>query len=143
MTDRAVQIKKSKLQDNLIEQLKKTPIIEVVCQKVGIGRNSYYRWRRESKKFAIDCDKALEEGCAFINDLAVSQLISAMKNNNLTAVFYWLNHKHEDFANKLEVSGNLEIKKDALTKEQEKGIKKALMLASLITNENGGKNDKK
>ena len=132
MSENAVQIKKSKLQAELIEQLKKTPIIEVACQKIGIGRNSYYRWRREGKKFALACDKALEEGCAFINDLAESQLISAMKNNNLTAVMYWLNHRHSIYRNKLEVNGSLEIKKHELTKEQEASIKKALELAELL-----------
>jgi len=142
MSEGAVQIKKSKLQSELVEQLKKTPVIEVAVQKVGIGRNSYYRWRRENKKFSLACDKALEEGCAFINDLAESQLISSMKANNLTAVMYWLNHRHSLYRNKLEVSGNLEIRKDELTKEQEENIKRALKLANLLI-ENGGQNVKR
>lgn len=137
----AVQIKKSKLQAELIEQLKKTPVIEVACQKVGIGRNSYYRWRREGKKFALACDKALEEGCAFINDLAESQLISAMKGNNLTAVMYWLNHRHNVYKNKLEINGNLGVQKHELTKEQAMNIKRALRLANLINNKKRNKNE--
>lgn len=133
MSKGVVQIKQNKIQAELIKQLKKTPVIEIAVQKVGIGRNSFYRWRRESKKFALASDKALEEGCAFINDLAVSQLINAMKDNNLTAVFYWLNHKHKDFANKIEVSGSLEVNKSELSKEQKAEIRKALKLAKLIT----------
>lgn len=136
MSENAIQIKKSKIQQQLIDQLKKTPVIEIACQKVDIGRNSYYRWRRESNKFASSCDKALEEGCALINDLAESQLISAMKDNNLTAVMYWLNHRHNMYKNKLEVNGNLEIKDYKLTKEQETNIKKALKLANLISSNN-------
>lgn len=133
MTKKAVEIKKTKIQTELIDQLKKTPVIEIACQKVGIGRNSYYRWRREGKKFALVCDKAIEDGCAFINDLAESQLISAMKNNNLTAVMYWLNHRHSIYKNRLEVTGNLEIKKYELTKEQKENIKRALGLGNLTT----------
>ena len=127
----AVIIKKNKKQSEIINQLKKIPIIEVACQRAGIGRNSYYRWRRESKKFATSADLALAEGLSFINDLAESQLISAMKNNNLTAVMYWLNHRHNNYKNKLEVSGNLEIKKDKLTSEELKNIKRALTLAQI------------
>ena len=141
MSQKAVQIKKNKLQAELIEQLKKTPIIEVACQKVGIGRNSYYRWRREGKKFALSCDKALEEGCAFINDLAESQLISAMKSNNLTAVMYWLNHRHSIYRNKLEVNGSLDIQNHQLSKDQEENITRALKLANLLISTNGETND--
>lgn len=131
------QIRTSQKQEQIVEQLSRTPIVEIVCQKVGIGRNSYYRWKRQNKKFASACDKAIEEGCAFINDLAESQLITAMKNNNLTAVMYWLNHRHSTYKNKLEVTGNLEIKKDELSKDQEKSIMKALELASLVTKNKG------
>jgi len=136
MSKNAIQIRKSKIQQQLVDQLKKTPVVEIACQKVDIGRNSYYRWRRESIKFRTACDKALEEGCALINDMAVSQLISAMKDGNLNATFYWLNHKHSDFANKLELNGNLEIQDHKLTKEQETNIKKALKLANLISSNN-------
>jgi len=138
MNDGVVQIKREIIQSKIVEQLKRTPIIEIACQKANVGRNSYYRWRRQSKKFACACDKALEEGCAFINDLAESQLITAMKDQNLTAVMYWLNHRHSTYKNKLEVTGNLEIKKDELTKDQEKSIINALELASLVINHKGG-----
>jgi len=134
-------VKKKANQIKLLEQLKTVPIIEVACQKIGIGRNSYYRWRRESKKFSQAADKALEEGCQFINDLAESQLISAMKDNNLTAVMYWLNHRHNTYRNKLEVNGSLEIAKQELSKEQEQSIKKALRLADLLINEGGNKDE--
>ncbi len=138
--EESLQIRTSQKQKQLIEQLSRIPIVEVASQKVGIGRNSYYRWRRQSKKFASACDKAIEEGCQFINDLAESQLISAMKNNNLTAVMYWLNHRHNTYSPKLEVNGNLEIKKDELTKDIERSILKALESASLVVKGKGDKN---
>jgi len=30
-------------QDLIIEQLKKTPIVQVACEKCGVGRSTYYR----------------------------------------------------------------------------------------------------
>ena len=78
-----------------------------------------------------------------INDLAESQLISAMKDQNLTAVMYWLNHRHNIYRNKLEISGDVNVKNKKLSREEEKEIMRALKLASLITNNNGtgGKNE--
>ena len=143
MKDEIVQVRTKEKQNQLVEQLKRMPIIEVACQKIDIGRNSYYRWRRQRKKFAVDCDKAIEEGCALINDLAESQLLTAMKNSNLTAVMYWLNHRHNAYKNKLEVTGKLEVKKDELTKDQEKNIMRALKLASLVINNKGDNHETK
>lgn len=130
-----VDIKQKKQKELFIEALKKTPIIQIVAEKLEIGRNSYYRWKRQDKHFSKACDEAIEEGCALINELAESKLISAMKNDNLTAVMYWLNHRHNAYKNKLEVSGGLEIKQDKLTKEQEENIMRALNLASLALND--------
>ena len=132
-----VDIKQKKQKELFIEQVRKTPIIQLVCEKLEVGRTTFYRWKRQDKKFAEECDKALEEGCALINDLAESQLISAMKNNNLTAIMYWLNHRHSVYRNKLEVTGKLKINKDELSKDQEKSIMKALELASLVINNKG------
>jgi hypothetical protein len=131
----AVQIRTNKIKTKLIEQLSKTPIVEIACQRAGIGRNSYYRWRRSSKKFADQCDRAIAEGCAFINDLAESQLLNAMKDKNLTAVMYWLNHRHNAYKNKLEVA----MKNDnagKLTPEETRKIKRSLTLAKLIESNN-------
>jgi len=139
----SVQIRTSQKQGQIVEQLSRTPIVEIACQKIGIGRNSYYRWRRQSKKFASACDKAIEEGCAFINDLAESKLISAMKDDNLTAVMYWLNHRHNTYKNKLEVT--TKISDGKLSPEQEADINKAekLLMPNRDSGEKRGKNAKK
>ena len=40
-------MKKDKVKDAFLEQLRKVPIIQVACEKVGISRNSVYRWKNE------------------------------------------------------------------------------------------------
>ncbi len=139
---RKVESKLKKQKELFIEQLKKTPIIQIVCERLDIGRTTYYRWKRQDVKFAEKCDKAMEEGCALINDIAESQLISAMKDNNLTAIMYWLNHRHETYSPKLEVNNKFDFKKDELTKEQEQNIMRALKLASLVINTKGDNHEK-
>ena len=114
----------------MLEQLQKTPIVQVCCEKLNISRSTYYRWREEDPEFAKQADKALAEGVALINDLTESQLLSAIKNGNISSIFYWLNHRHSAYSNKLEVTTKVE--QERLTAEQEELIKKALEHASLI-----------
>ena len=59
----------------VLENLKQVPIISVACQKLGIGRSSFYRWKIEDKLFSNEANKALQEGKQLINDLAESQLM--------------------------------------------------------------------
>jgi ACT domain-containing protein len=121
----------------MLEQLQKTPIVQVCCEKLSIARSTYYRWREEDPEFAKQADKALAEGVALINDLTESQLLSAIKNGNISSIFYWLNHRHSAYSNKLEVT--TKVDKETLTVEQEELIKKALEHASFIMK--GGRND--
>jgi len=125
--------KQKKQKEMFIEQLRKTPIVQIVCERLEVGRTTYYRWKRQDAKFAEECIKATEEGCALINDMAESQLISAMKQNNLTAVMYWLNHRHDAYKNRLEVTAKTSDGK--LNSEQAKSIKHAMVLSNLTDDE--------
>lgn len=117
----------------IIEQLKKTPIIQIACEKIGVSRATYYRWHKINKKFAKEADEALLSGKLLINDMAESQLLAAMKNQNLTAIIYWLNHNHQTYKNKVEISGTVKTLKK-LTKQEEILIEKALLHAGLGNN---------
>lgn len=127
MTNKTIAKRQQKEKELLLENLKKIPIIEVACSKSGIGRSTYYRWRKEDAELAKKADEALSEGVKLINDMAESQLLSAIKEKNISAIFYWLNHRHSAYGNKVEISTSLKpIEK--LTKEQEEIVKKALAL---------------
>lgn len=119
-----------------IEQLRKTPVFSVVCERVNIGRATAYRWVAKDKKFQVDVQKALSEGTEMINDMAISALISSIADKNLGAVKFWLSNKSKDFSPKLEVSTNQEKQKvQSLSKEQEDLIRKAVMLVAPIEEE--------
>ena len=111
----------------LIEQIKKTPVIQVACEKVGVSRATYYRWKKSDPKFADKADIALNEGLQMINDMAESQLISAIKEGNLTGIIFWLKNHHKQYSPKLEVTTkNTEI---PLTDEQKEIIRQSLNMA--------------
>lgn len=113
--------------DLLLEQLKKTPIVQIACEKTGVGRSTYYRWREEDKEFAKNADDALQEGSLLINDMAESQLLSAVRDKNMTAIIFWLKHHHKAYSNRLEIS-TVRPQDEILTLEQEQLIQKALAI---------------
>lgn len=118
----------------LIEQLRKAPIVQVTCEKTGIGRATYYRWRKDDADFAEASDQALSEGSALINDMAESQLLSAIRDKNLTAIIFWLKHHHKTYETRVNVQGTIKHQAEALTDEQSKLVERALQLAGLIEN---------
>ncbi len=132
-------MKDAKQKQLLIENFKKTPIVQLCCERSGVSRATYYRWRKDGK-FAKKADEALKEGVLFINDIAESQLLSSIKDKNLTAVIYWLKNRHLAYAEKIQLNGKVETS-TKLTPEQKLIINKALALAA-FNNENYAKEKK-
>ena len=97
--------------------------------KIGIGRATYYRWRKEDDKFAVRCDTALQESVGLMNDLAESQLLSAIKDKNMTAIIFWIKHRHNAYSTRIELSGDITNRNISLTDEQRELIEKALKIA--------------
>jgi hypothetical protein len=110
----------------LIEQIKKTPIIQIACEKSGIGRATFYRWMKEEEGFADAVQEAIREGKQLVNDLAESQLIAAIREKNMAAISFWLRHHHAQYSQKIELTGNLNLKQEALTPEEEALVRKVL-----------------
>lgn len=134
-TAQTIQDRQQKEKALLIAQLKKTPIIQVACEKNGIGRATYYRWKQDDEEFARLAEEAIFEGNGLVNDIAESQLMTAIKNQNLTAIIFWLKHHHPNYATKVEVTARLKADNETLTPEQEELVTKALKLAALLPNE--------
>ncbi len=126
-----VDARKAREQMLLLEHLRKMPIVQIACEKAGVSRATYYRWRKEDTEFLTSTDEALQDGVALVSDMAESQLLSQIRDNNLGAVMYWLKHRNPNYNNKLEVTARIKQDTDALTPEQEAAITEALRLASL------------
>lgn len=88
--------KKSRKTQAFLEQLNTVPNISVACEKVGLARNTIYRWCKEDPEFQESVELALSCGVDSITDLAESKLVSHINNGSLRAIQYWLdNHKKE------------------------------------------------
>lgn len=122
-------MKSKKQRKMLLEQLRKTPVVQIACQKLDIHRATFYRWCADDPTFAEQADQAISEGSMLINDMAESQLISAIQEKNLSAIQFWLKHHHQKYGTKIELSGKIAADKP-LTPEQELIIREAMRLAS-------------
>ena len=123
-----IRIEKEKVE--FIEQLKRTPVIQVVCEKLSVGRATFYRWKSDDVEFSEAVETALSEGRLLVNDLAESQLVTAIKERNMQAITYWLRHHHKDYKTKVEVSGTINTIHE-LSPEQEQVVQEALRLAGI------------
>jgi ACT domain-containing protein len=112
-----------------LEEVAKVPIVQIACEKVGISRNTVYRWRKEDSEFASKMDTALAEGVEYINDVAESQLLNMVKEKNFPALSLWLRHRHSAYKAKLEVTTKED--NDELSPEQAEIVQKALSMSGL------------
>ncbi len=132
--------KQTAIKKQVVEQLEKTPIVQIVCQKGQISRATFYRWKKNDEEFSTKADKALCEGKKLINDYAESQVIAAIREGNITACFYWLNHNHKSYTNKLKISGEIKATLRKLSPGEQECIKKALELSRLSSGDLNNKN---
>ncbi len=109
----------------LLEQLRKTPIVQLACERSGVGRSTYYRWRREDAQFLKDSDEALRDGEGMINDMSESQLLTMIKEKNFPAIQLWLRQHHPKYGNKMEITAKIKTE-EPLSPEQEQLIREML-----------------
>lgn len=117
-------IKKEK--ELILEQLKKTPIVQLACEKIGIARATYYRWKDADRKFSILAQEAILEGSRLVNDMAESQLLSAIRDGNMTGIIFWLKSHHPSYETRVEIRQAGFQADENLTKKQREVIRKAL-----------------
>lgn len=116
----------------LIEQLRMLPIVQIACKKTGIGRATYYRWRKHDPEFAEKADEALEEGVLLVNDLAESQLIEGIRGGDMRAINFWLRNRHSAYEQRVKVKATVHAIRDELTEEQRLMVENALRMGQLL-----------
>ncbi len=112
-----------------LEVLEKNPVVQLACERSGVSKATFYRWRDADKEFAQKVEAALTEGNSLISDIAIAQLISAIKEKNLGAIKFWLQNHHPDYTEKLHITAEIE-QEVSLSPEQEALVRRALELVS-------------
>lgn len=123
-------MKKSKLEKEFFDELRKVPIVQIAAEKIGVSRNSIYQWRKRDKNFAAKMDAAMAEGVALVNDMSESQLLTLIQERNYPAISFWLRHRNDNYKDKLEVTTKED--NDKMSPSQSKTVKEALKHANII-----------
>lgn len=119
----------------ILDQLKRFPNIQVMCEKTGISRATFYRWKEKDKIFSQKIEDAIAESRAVVNDVAESALITAVKNGNMKGIMYWLRHNHKLYKNKVEIEGEVNVINE-ISPEKREEMWEALKLAGINFNQN-------
>ncbi len=112
----------------LLKQLEKYPIIQLACERAGVGRSTFYSWCKEDNEFAKLADRSLAEGKEFINDLAESKLIRGIQDGHTTFTIFWLKNNHRGYGDKVTHEHKYWSEESELsfTKEEWEAINEAL-----------------
>ncbi|OGI65973.1 MAG: hypothetical protein A3B11_00890 [Candidatus Taylorbacteria bacterium RIFCSPLOWO2_01_FULL_44_26] len=115
----------------VLENLRRFPVIQVVCDKVGISRATYYRWVNESSNFAEAAEQAILEGSQVINDVAEAKLFKAIQAENPTAIIFWLKHRNKNYRVNVHAEAHIgPIERDTLSDDEKERLDKMMWIAS-------------
>ncbi len=121
-------MKKDRVKDLFLEQLKKVPNVQVAVEKVGIARSTVYKWKSEDEAFAKAMEEALAEGEAMLNDLGENQLYSLMLERHYPSIQFWLRHRNPKFKDKIEVITRTAEEKEKISAEQDSIVEQGLAM---------------
>lgn len=127
-------MKKKRVRDKFLEELRRVPIISLACQNCGVSRNTVYRWRNEDPIFLKSMDSALIEGEGSVHDLAESKLVGLINKSNLQAIRFWLTSRNSKYKTPSRMAVRAEvIEEEIQMREQERNdqIIKALGLTDV------------
>lgn len=85
----------------LLEQIRKTGIVQAACTKTNIARGTYYRWIREDLDFKMASEQALIEGAEIHGDIAENTVVKAASNGDVNAAKFILMHRRKPYRKRL------------------------------------------
>ena len=111
-----------KTKQKLLEEIQKFGIVFLACQKIGINKATYYRWKNEDKKFKEEAKEAERIGRENICDIAKYSLVQNIKEKNERSIEYALSHLSPEFKQKQTSKVIIVHKKDVPPNVQQKTL---------------------
>jgi hypothetical protein len=81
---------KGKIKQKLLKEIAKFGNVYLSCQKIGIDKATYYRWKDGDEKFKKLADRAEEMGRENIGEVAEYSLLQNIKEKNQRAIEFAL-----------------------------------------------------
>lgn len=133
MPSSIIRRRQKKQKEVLLGMLSKFPIVEVACEKSGVSRATFYRFRNSDEEFSKRVEEALQEGVSKMNDMAEANLLSSIRDKNMSGIAFWLKHRHPAYSTKVQVEAT--VRDFTLSPEQEELVRRAIELANITNNE--------
>ena len=80
------------LKKKLLDEMAKNGNVYLSCNKTGIGKSSYYRWRKEDLEFNHLASEAIRNGIDNNCNIAEHALMLKIKDKDINAIKYQLSH---------------------------------------------------
>jgi hypothetical protein len=90
-------MKKQQISQKVLDELSELPNVSLICKKLNISRQTFYRWKKEDPDFADEIENSLTCGIESISDLAESKLIENIKGGKQRAIEYWLGNNKKAY----------------------------------------------
>lgn len=128
MKEKEREQKKKELKEQLKKQMGN---ISLACKKVGISRNSYYRWKKEDKEWGKEMDEIKEEKDNEMNDFTEGKLYEKIHNGDRTSIIFYLKTRHPKYRRKQDVNlkGELKTNDIELNDEERELLNRAIKFA--------------
>lgn len=85
-------MKSERHRQKIIEELRKTPIVEIACKNAGVGRTTFYDWIKRNQRFRAQVEEAMLVSRESVNDLAEARMIGKIKEGSFKETRFWLEH---------------------------------------------------
>lgn len=101
--------------------------IGVACKVVKIARKTFYNWKEADEEFKVKAEEIFEEQKSEMDDYAEGKLFQHIRNDNITALIFYLKTRHPGYRLKglLEIGGKIKVEKE-LSEDDKELLKKAI-----------------
>ena len=82
----------SETKQKLLKEIEKFGNVYLSCQRVGIDKSTYYRWKEKNEKFRVVAEKSEAIGRENIGEVAEYSLLQNIKEKNERAIEFALTH---------------------------------------------------
>lgn len=82
---------------DVVEEIKNELTIKAVCKKLGLSRQTVYRWLKEDKGFSKELSKSRKEAIEDMNDECENRVLNKIRNDDAGMIKFWLRYHHDDY----------------------------------------------
>lgn len=82
---------------DVIDEIRNELTIKGVCKKLGLSRQTIYRWLEEDKNFAEQLKQSRKDAINEMNDECENKVVQKIRNDDSGMIKFWLRYHHDDY----------------------------------------------